>query len=64
MVSSQMGDKEQRCLQKSEMCLKFLECEMVVGGWYILQVHAGSYVNIKELGFTVSDQIFYSEDVT
>ena len=32
MVSSQMGDKEQRCLHKSEMCLKFLECEMVVGG--------------------------------
>ena len=30
---------------------------------YILQVHAISYVNIKELGFTVSDQMFYREDV-
>ena len=49
--------------KKSEMCLKFLGCGMVVEGWYILQVHAISCVNIKELGFTVSDQLFYREDV-
>lgn len=59
MFSSQMGDKEQRCLRKIEMCLKFLEWNGDIS--YKGQVI--SYVNIKELGFTVSDQMFYKEDV-
>lgn len=53
------GRQEQRCLRKSEMCLKFLGSGMVI---YPTRA-SDLYANIKELGFTVSDQMFYKEDV-